>query len=68
MPRNQALKLVEAYAAEDDIRSATRVYLENRISRKAYDEAVHKGRAFGKFIRERDAAKAAEQAETRNPS
>ncbi len=57
MTRAQALNVIKAHAAAGDIKAATRVYIENRISRAAYDAAVGAGRALGAFIAARDAQK-----------
>lgn len=59
MKRADAIRLIESYAAQGDDKAALRIYIENRISRKVFDEAIAKGRRFGNFVRARDAAKAA---------
>lgn len=59
MKRADAIRLIESYAAQGDDKAALRIYIENRISRKVFDEAMAKGRRFGNFVRARDAAKAA---------
>lgn len=56
MSRTQAIALIRAYAAKGDIKACTSVYVENRISRAVYDQAVADGRAFGAFVAKRDAA------------
>lgn len=55
MTRTEALKVIKAHAAAGDIKAATRVFIENRISRAAYDQAVTDGRALGAMIAKRDA-------------
>lgn len=57
MNRTQALANVKAAAAAGDIKRCTRLYIENRLSRAAYDQAVEAGRALGAMIAKRDAAK-----------
>jgi len=61
LPRAKALKFIEAAAAQGDMAQATRLYIENRVSMEAYNEAVRRGRNFAKFIEDRDAKKAQEQ-------
>lgn len=57
MTRTEALKVVKAHAAAGDIKAATRVFIENRMSRAAYDQAVEAGRQLGAMIAARDAVK-----------
>lgn len=59
MKRTDAMAVIHAAAARGDIARCTQVFCEHRISRAVYDEAVRKGRAFGDFVRQRDAAAAA---------
>lgn len=58
MKRADAIRLIESHAAQGDDKAALRIYVENRIGRQAFNEAVAKGRRFGDFVRARDAAKA----------
>lgn len=58
MPRKKALAAIQSAAAMGDLAHATRIYIENRISRQAYDEAVAKGRALARFVAARDAMNA----------
>ncbi len=57
MTRTQALANVKAHAAAGNLAACTRILIENRISRAAYDQAVDAGRALGAMIAARDAAK-----------
>jgi hypothetical protein len=50
MTRAQALKAITSYAAAGDLSMATRIFCENRISRKAFDEAVAKGQRLATFV------------------
>lgn len=50
MNRATAIKVIKAHAAAGDIKACTRVYIEARISRAAYDQAVADGVTLGKFI------------------
>ena len=59
MSRTQAIALIKANAAKGDIKACTRLFVENRISRAVYDQAVADGRAFGDFVAKRDAARSA---------
>jgi len=59
MTRKDAINWIKTYAAQGNMAACTRIYIEHRISRKVYDEAVAAGRAFGRFIEQRDAAKQA---------
>lgn len=55
MKRQQLLNLIRTAAAEDDGRTLTRLYIENRISWDAFNVAVNEGRKWGAFIKARDA-------------
>lgn len=57
MTRTQAIANIKAYAAKGNMKACTRIYIENRISRAVYDQAVEDGRKFGAFVAARDAAK-----------
>lgn len=59
MTRTQALANIKASAAAGDMKACTRLYVENRISRAAYDQAVTDGRSLAAFVAKRDAEKAA---------
>lgn len=50
MNRAQALRAITYHAAAGDMGMATRVYCENRISRRAFDEAVIKGRNLAAVV------------------
>lgn len=56
MTRTQAIANIKALAAEGDLKACTRIFVEGRISRAAYDQAVADGRALGEFVAKRDAA------------
>ena len=43
--RERLLEAIRIAAYEQDDRTAVRIYVENRISRKAYQEAYDKGKA-----------------------
>jgi hypothetical protein len=45
MTRKQAIQWVIVHTYNGDTALATRVYIENRMSRKVFDEAVHIGQA-----------------------
>ena len=55
MTRTEAIKHIKANAAAGDIKACTRIFIESRISRAVYDQAVTDGRALGAFIAKRDA-------------
>ena len=57
MNRKQAILAIRAAAGQGDMATCTRLYCENRISRKAYDQAIADGRALAAFCKKRDAAK-----------
>jgi hypothetical protein len=59
MYRSQAIALIKANAAKGDIKACTRIFVENRISRDVYDQAVADGRSLGEFVAKRDAARSA---------
>jgi hypothetical protein len=52
--RKQLLNLIRTAAAEGDSATLTRLYIENRISRDVFNQAVADGRKFGAFIHARD--------------
>lgn len=56
MTRTDAIKHIKANAAAGDIKACTRIFIESRISRAVYDQAVTDGRALGSVIAKRDAA------------
>ncbi len=56
MTRTNATAHIKAQAAAGNMAACTRIYIESRISRAAYDQAVADGRALGAFIAKRDAA------------
>lgn len=58
MKRADAIRLIEGFAAKGDNKAALRIYVENRIGRQTFKEAMARGRRFGNFVRTRDAAKA----------
>src|SRR5271168_1212224 len=49
--RKQLQNLIRVAAAEDDRATLTRLYIENRISRSAFDELVSEGRRMGERFR-----------------
>ncbi len=49
--RKQLQNLIRVAAAEDDRGTLTRLYIENRISRPAFDELVREGRLMGQRFR-----------------
>jgi hypothetical protein len=55
MTRKQALAVIKAAAAKGDMDTATRIYCENRISRRVYEEAVEQGRNLAKALAGRTA-------------
>jgi hypothetical protein len=55
--RADALRAIEHAGATDDKPTATRLFIENRISRAAFDEAWRRGKALAAFVAARDAAK-----------
>lgn len=57
MTRKQALANVKAFAAAGNLAACTRIFIEGRLSRAAYDQAVEDGRKLGAFVVKRDAAK-----------
>ena len=59
MYRSQAIAMIKANAAKGDIKACTRLFVENRISRAMYDQAVADGRSLGEFVAKRDAARSA---------
>ena len=59
MSRTQAIALIKANAAKGDLKACTRIFIENRISRAAYDQAVTDGRSLGEFVAKRDEARSA---------
>ena len=59
MSRTQAIALIKANAAKGDIKACTRLFVENRISRAVYDQAVADGRSLGEFVAKRDTARSA---------
>lgn len=50
MTRAQALRAITYHVAAGDMAMATRVYCENRISRRAFDEAVAKGQQLAAAV------------------
>lgn len=44
MTRKEALAAIKVAAYHENTKEMMRLYIENRISKKAYDEAVEKGR------------------------
>lgn len=50
--RKEALKLIEAASANDDMKTATKLYLENSISPKSFDEAWKNGKKLKRIINE----------------
>lgn len=50
MTRAQALRAIAYHVAAGDMAMATRVYCENRISRRAFDEAVAKGQQLAAAV------------------
>lgn len=59
MKRADAIRAIEANAAQGDDKAAMRTYIEHRsIGRQTFNEAMARGRRFGNFVRARDAAKA----------
>jgi len=57
--RADALRAMEGAGAANDHKLFTRLYVENRISKPAADEAWRKGAALRRFCEKRDAAKLA---------
>ena len=51
MTRAQALRAITYHVAAGDMAMATRVYCENRIGRRAFDEAVAKGQQLAAAVR-----------------
>jgi hypothetical protein len=56
MNRKRALECITAAAAQNDSQTALRLYVENRISYAAYQEAWRRGVRFAEAIRKRDEA------------
>lgn len=56
MTRSQAIANIKAYAGKGDLKACTRTFIESRISRAVYDQAVEDGRKLADFIAKRDAA------------
>jgi hypothetical protein len=54
--RKQLENLIRVAAAEDDKATMTRLYIENRISRSAFDELVREGRRMGERFRKNPGA------------
>lgn len=62
MTRKQALEWIRvAVAKTGDPSAGTRIYVEHRISRAAYNQAVRDGLARREWFAERDAQKGAQQ-------
>jgi len=57
MNRKQAIAHVKAFAAAGNLAACTRIFIEGRLSRAVYDQAVEDGRALGAMIAKRDANK-----------
>lgn len=53
--RERILAAIKTAAAQGDLKTATRLFCEHRISRAAYDAAVQSGRALAAMIAARDA-------------
>ncbi len=47
--RKQVTEWIKSAAAQGDLKTCTRLYCENRISRAAYDAAVNAGRNFARY-------------------
>ena len=58
MTRKRALECITAAAAAGEDQTALRLYVENRISFAAYQEAYRKGKKFAEFVRKREEAAA----------
>ena len=56
MKRADALKWIKYHASQNDMASCTRVFIESKLSREAYNQAIDDGREFGAFIKKRDEA------------
>jgi hypothetical protein len=54
--RADLLRAIEHAGAADDRATATRLFIEHRISRAAFDEAWRHGKALASFVAARDAA------------
>ncbi len=65
-PRKQVLALIKVAAGHGDMATCTRLYAENRISRRAFDEAVEAGRQLATFVKSRDAHESAKTSEQGN--
>ena len=50
MTRKQAIELIKLATAEGDTKTATTIYLENRISRKAFNDACEKGESLKQIL------------------
>lgn len=59
MTRQQYLDNMKAAGARGDKATFTRLYIESRVSLQAANQAWRDGLSFGRFIAQRDAAKAA---------
>lgn len=59
MTRAQTIANIKACAAAGDMKGCTRLFIESRLSRGTYDQAVADGRALGAFVAKRDATNAA---------
>jgi len=57
MPRKQLLQALAGCGARNDRQSFTRMFICNRISRKAADEAWRRGVNLRRFCEQRDAKK-----------
>jgi hypothetical protein len=57
MTRKAALAALKAAAAQDDRKTWTRVYVENRVSLPVALQMWREGQAFARWIKERDAQK-----------
>jgi len=50
--RKQALELIKNAAAQGDMKTATRHYIENRVSMDAFRDAVRAGQSLSKGLSE----------------
>jgi hypothetical protein len=57
--RQQILAAIKTAAAQGDMKTATRLFCEHRISRDAYDQAVESGRSLARMVAARDAGASA---------
>lgn len=50
MNRTQAIEAIKSAAAQGDLKTATQIFCNHRVSRAAYEDAVQAGRNFAAYV------------------